>query len=76
MRADYAADAWGYSTGLAAEWYQGPWTLRLGGFNLSKVSNGETLERDFGQYQIDLEIEHRQALGREAGSGEIAFIRL
>src|SRR5579864_1660536 len=27
---DYAADAWGYSVGAAAEWYQGPWTLRGG----------------------------------------------
>ena len=25
---DYAADAWGYTYGAAAEWYQGPWTLR------------------------------------------------
>ena len=23
---DYAADAWGYSYGAAAEWYQGNWT--------------------------------------------------
>ena len=29
---DYAADAWGYSYGAAAEWYQGPWTLRAGVF--------------------------------------------
>jgi len=49
---DYAADAWGYSTGVAAEWYQGPWTLRFGGFNLSKIPNGETLEQGFGQYQL------------------------
>ncbi|PNB52999.1 carbohydrate porin, partial [Pseudomonas sp. FW305-130] len=25
---DYAADAWGYSTGAAVEWYRGPWTVR------------------------------------------------
>ena len=24
---DYAADAWGYTYGAAAEWYQGPWTF-------------------------------------------------
>ena len=29
---DYAADAWGYTVGAAAEWYQGPWTLRAGLF--------------------------------------------
>ncbi|MBP2275834.1 hypothetical protein H4W01_001215 [Sphingomonas sp. PL20] len=33
---DYAADAWGYSTGAAVEWYRGPWTVRGGLFNLSK----------------------------------------
>jgi high affinity Mn2+ porin len=25
---DYAADAWVYTYGAAAEWYQGAWTLR------------------------------------------------
>jgi high affinity Mn2+ porin len=29
---DYAADAWGYTVGAAAEWYQGRWTLRAGVF--------------------------------------------
>jgi len=32
---DYAADAWAYTVGAAAEWYQGPWTLRAGLFDLS-----------------------------------------
>ena len=31
-RFDYAGDAWGYTYGAAAEWYQGPWTLRGGDF--------------------------------------------
>jgi high affinity Mn2+ porin len=71
---DYAADAWGYSTGLAAEWYQGPWTLRLGGFNLSTIPNGETLEKHFGQYQIDAEIEHRhQIAGRDGAVRATVF---
>ena len=34
---DYAADAWGYTYGAAAEWYQGPWTLRAGVFDISTV---------------------------------------
>lgn len=72
---DYAADAWGYSTGLAAEWYQGPWTLRLGGFNLSKVPNGETLERDFGQYQVDLEVEHRHRIAGHPGAVRLTVFR-
>ncbi len=72
---DYAADAWGYSTGVAAEWYQGPWTVRVGAFNLSKVPNGETLERDFSQYQIDAEIEHRHTIGGRDGAVRVTVFR-
>jgi hypothetical protein len=52
---DYAADAWGYSTGGAAELYAGGWTARAGLFNLSKVPNGQTLETGFSQFQTDFE---------------------
>ncbi len=72
---DYAADAWGYSTGVAAEWYQGPWTLRVGGFNLSKIPNGETLESGFGQYQIDGEIEHRHQIAGRDGAVRVTVFR-
>ena len=36
---DYAADAWGYTYGATAEWYQGNWTVRGGLFDLSIVPN-------------------------------------
>jgi high affinity Mn2+ porin len=72
---DYAADAWGYSYGVAMEWYQGPWALRLGAFNLSKVPNGETLERDFSQYQLVGEIEHRHQIGGHAGAARLTLFR-
>ena len=72
---DYAADAWGYSTGAAAEWYQGPWTLRVGGFNLSKIPNGETLESGFEQYQLDGEIEHRHRIAGRDGAVRITVFR-
>jgi high affinity Mn2+ porin len=72
---DYAADAWGYSYGVAAEWYQGPWTLRLGAFNLSKVPNGETLESDFSQYQLVTEIEHRHQIAGKAGAIRLTLFR-
>ena len=72
---DYAADAWGYSYGAAAEWYQGAWTLRLGAFNLSKVPNGETLETGFGQYELDAEIEHRHKIGGHEGAVRLALFR-
>lgn len=72
---DYAADAWGYTTGIAAEWYRGAWTLRLGAFNLSKVPNGETLETRFGQYQIDAEIEHRHMIAGRPGAVRVTLFR-
>lgn len=72
---DYAADAWGYSTGIAAEWYRGPWTLRVGAFNLSKVPNGETLEPRFGQYQLDAEVEHRHMIDGQPGALRVTLFR-
>ena len=72
---DYAADAWGYSTGIAAEWYRAAWTLRLGAFNLSKVPNGETLETGFGQYQLDAEVEHRHQLAGRPGAVRVTIFR-
>lgn len=72
---DYAADAWGYSYGVAAEYYRGPWTLRLGAFNLSKVPNGETLETGFGQYQLDAELEHRHSIAGREGAIRVTLFR-
>ena len=72
---DYAADAWGYTTGLAAELYRGDWTLRTGLFNLSTVPNGERLEHGFGQYQLDAEVEHRHVVAGRPGSVRLGFFR-
>ncbi len=65
---DYAADAWGYTYGGAAEWYQGPWTLRAGLFDLSGVPNNKNLDKSFHQYQVDLEIERRYTLFGQDGA--------
>jgi len=59
---DYAADAWAYSYGVAAEWTQSWWTLRSGVFNLSKVPNTTHLETDFAQFEIAGEAEAREEL--------------
>ena len=64
---DYAADAWGYTYGAAAEWYQGPWTLRGGVFDISTVPNGTDLDTTFSQFQLDGEIERRYKLWNRAG---------
>ena len=56
---DYAADAWGYSYGAAAEWYRGNWTLRGGLFDLSIVPNSTELDPNFQEFQWIGEIERR-----------------
>ena len=68
---DYAADAWGYTLGASAEWYQGPWTLRGGIFDLTTVPNSEELDSNFGQFQWIGEIERRYDLWSHPG--KIAF---
>ena len=65
---DYAADAWAYTVGAAAEWYEGRWTLRGGLFDLSKVPNGEDIDLGFHQFQAVLELERRHELAGHAGS--------
>jgi high affinity Mn2+ porin len=59
---DYAADAWGYTVGAAAEWYQGSWTLRAGVFDLSDIPNSVHLDPGFHEFQIVIEPEHRHEL--------------
>lgn len=64
---DYAADAWGYSYGIAAEWTQDWWTLRTGLFDLSRIPNTTKLVRGFGQYEAVAEGQARYSLNGEAG---------
>jgi high affinity Mn2+ porin len=64
---DYAADAWGYSYGATAEWYQGDWTVRGGVFDLSNVPNSAELDPTFQQFQWLGEIERRYDLWGHPG---------
>ncbi len=70
---DYAADAWGYSVGAAAEWYTGPWAWRAGLFDLSDVPNSAVLEPGLHEYQVDLEAEHRHELLGRPGKIDITL---
>lgn len=56
---DYAADAWGYTYGAAAEWTQGSRTWRAGVFQLSGRPNGKITRVDFGQFMLVAEAEQR-----------------
>ncbi len=64
---DYAADAWGFTYGAAAEWYQGDWTVRGGIFDLSAVPNDVQLDPHFSQFQWVGEIERRYDLWGQPG---------
>jgi high affinity Mn2+ porin len=79
---DYAGDAWGYTYGAAAEWYQGIFTLRGGVFDLSATPAGGGmnaasygLDPTFSQQQYVAEIEERHALWGEPGKVKVtAFL--
>jgi high affinity Mn2+ porin len=64
---DYAANPWGYTDGVATEWYQGPWTARLGLYDMSTVPNGEQIDPKFDQFQIVAEGERRYTLFGQPG---------
>jgi high affinity Mn2+ porin len=65
---DYAADAWGYTYGAAAEWYQGDWAVRAGVFDLSIVPNSADLDPTFKQFQSVGEIQRRYTLWGNPGA--------
>jgi high affinity Mn2+ porin len=56
---DYAADAWGFTVGAAAERYQGNWTLRAGLFDLSNIPNSQHLDPGGHEFQLVAEAEKR-----------------
>ena len=70
---DYAANAWGYTYGAAAELYQGDWTVRAGAFDLSDVPNSTRLDPRFSQYELDGEIEHRHSIGGRPGKVKVTL---
>jgi high affinity Mn2+ porin len=66
---DYAGNAWGYTEGAAAEWYQDWWTARLGYFSLSDEPNSTRIERTFlKQFQVIAELEERHKIYGEEGA--------
>jgi high affinity Mn2+ porin len=75
---DYAGDAWGYTYGAAAEWYQGRFTLRGGVFDMSATpaeaadgAAGYGLDPTFSQLQYVGEIEERHELWGQPGKVKI-----
>ena len=66
---DYAADARGYTVGLAVEYYRDAWALRFGHFAQPKESNGLALDyRLWAHFGESLEVERHHALWGHTGS--------
>lgn len=66
---DYAADAWGYTYGLAVEWKQDWWTARGGVFQLPTIPNGLDIEPQiFRQFMSVVEFEARYDLFNQPGA--------
>src|SRR5262249_16039596 len=74
---DYAGDGWGYTYGVASEWYQGSWTLRAGVFDLSATPaggislNGGVLVQTLPQYALIGAIEKRYELWGQPGKFKV-----
>ena len=68
---DYAANAWGYTYGAAAELYWDRWAIRAGVFDLSKVPNGIDLDPTFHQNELVGEIEERHSIAGQPGKAKI-----
>ncbi|MBU3577301.1 carbohydrate porin [Polynucleobacter sp. UK-Kesae-W10] len=73
---DYAADARGYSTGLAGEWYLSNWVLRASRMLAPKTPNGLDLNwQVFNAYGDQFEIERQHAIGDLPGKVSILAYR-
>lgn len=72
---DYAANAWGYTYGAAAELYEGAWSVRAGVFALSDVPNSAQLDSSFAQNELVGEVEHRHSIDGKPGKIKVTLFR-
>jgi high affinity Mn2+ porin len=76
---DYAGDAWGYTYGAAAEWYQSNWALRGGIFDMSATPTGAGdhgapgygVDPTFRNFEWVAEIERRHTLWDQPGGVKV-----
>ncbi len=73
---DYAADARGYSWGLALEYFYDDWALRAGRFMMPKESNGLALNpRIFDSFGDQIEFEHSHEIFGRSGRLRLLYYR-
>lgn len=72
---DYAADAWGFTFGAAAEWTRSWWTLRAGAFQMSEVPNAKVAGFHPRQHMLVTEFETRHSWDGHPGKVKLlAFV--
>ena len=73
---DYAADARGYSWGLAGEWYRDNWVFRASRMLAPKSPNGRDLNwQIFNSYGDQLEVERQHSIGNLPGKVSVLAYR-
>ena len=73
---DYAADARGYSWGVAVEWYHDEWVIRAARFIQPREPNQQSLDpRIFIHYGDQVEVEHAHTLGGQPGAVRLLAFR-
>lgn len=73
---DYAADARGYSWGIAVERYWDDWAVRAGRFLQPGKPNGPALDtRIFRHYGDQIELEHTHVIGGQPGKLRLLAFR-
>ncbi|MBU3602902.1 carbohydrate porin [Polynucleobacter sp. AP-Kaivos-20-H2] len=73
---DYAADARGYSWGLAGEWYRDNWVFRASRMLAPKDPNGRDLNwQIFNSYGDQIEVERQHSIGSLPGKVSVLGYR-
>lgn len=73
---DYAADAHGYSWGVALEWHYDDWAVRAGRFIQPKEPNRQELDRRiFQHYGDQIEVEHAHTIAGQPGMLRVLAFR-
>jgi len=73
---DYAADARGYSWGLAGEWYRDNWVFRASRMLAPKDPNGRDLNwQIFNSYGDQIEVERQHTIGDLPGKVSVLAYR-
>jgi len=73
---DYAADARGYSTGLAGEWYLDNWVMRASRMLAPKLPNGRDLSwQIFNTYGDQVEVERQHNIADLPGKVSVLAYR-